>query len=129
MFKVAIAMKPVGEFSTFPEAFKKFYEEFEVIGKAGASRMVLEQACWIECPAGNTDFPLSGPLYIHQLAPLANALHYVDDAGKLVDPLPVVPEEVLRNVTGGLALGVLESEINTAARVLEALDAGTPFTG
>ena len=92
MFKVVIAMKPVGEFPTFPEAFTKFYEEFEATGKAGASRMVLEAACWIECPAGTNDFPIRGPLYISQLIPLANALQYVDGEGELVDPLPVVSE-------------------------------------
>ncbi len=120
-------MKTVGEFPTFPEAFKKFHEEFAATVQAGASRMVLETTCWIECPAGTPDFPIAGPLYIYQLVQLAHALEYVDDEGKLVDPLPEIPSGLLRNVVSGLALTVAAKEIKVAKAVIAALEAGTPF--
>ena len=47
MFKVTIALKEVGEFSNFPEAFAHFYKEIEKLVESGTSLQVLETACSI----------------------------------------------------------------------------------
>jgi len=120
-------MESVGDFPTFPEAFKKFFEDLCAAMEAGASQMVVETCCWIECTVAVGDFPVTGPLYIHQLKKITAACNYIDDQGVLRDPLPDIPEGALRAITSIFALDTRVREFDRAGRALEAMQTGTPF--
>ena len=80
MFKLIIGLKDVGEFATFPEAFREMHHRIEKIIKEGTNLQMLETANWIECEIDGKEYPLMS----FGAKDLAGAIGLLKD-GKLQD--------------------------------------------
>ncbi|MDD5146119.1 MAG: hypothetical protein PHF44_04735 [Candidatus Pacebacteria bacterium] len=90
MFKVTIEGKEVGDFDTFIEAFKTFFDKVKEIIDRGTPWQMLETACWIECNGKN-------PIGFYAVKNLAYAIGLLKD-GKLQDSVRELPQDIMESV-------------------------------
>ena len=95
MYTVYVALMKRGEFATFKEAFKCFFEEVKrkMSGKDALSLQALETACWIE--GGMASFAL----YFYCCKNLAHAIGLLNEHGELQEDYePGMTEELVRAI-------------------------------
>lgn len=95
MFAATVAMKSLGEFTTFGEAFEAFYNEtMTLMDRKELCWQVLETACWIEHPVELITKTVTISLMFYEVRDLAANLGLTKDS-KLVQPLPIVNSEAV----------------------------------
>ncbi len=95
MYNVYVALMKRGEFVTFKEAFKCFFEvvQKKISGKDALSLEALETACWIEADVA------SFSLYFYCCKNLAHAIGLLNEHGELQEDYESgMTEELVRAI-------------------------------
>lgn len=86
MFEVTVELKELGQYSSFAEAFRAFFNQInELIKQRGMSLMALETVCWIEHNGI--------PLLFHDAKDLAHEPGLISEEGKLLEVKPLAAEK------------------------------------
>lgn len=105
MYKLIIELKEVGEYKTFPEAFREMYKRIKEIVKNGTALQTLETTNFIEAEINEEECPLT----FYDCRDLAYAIGLMEDR-KLNEGEIFFPPEVEQLVELAFVAGKVISD-------------------